>query len=101
MPPAYPDATANIQARLRDVGWLYLPDVIPNADAYLSAIRDTVPWTEQMRARQTASMGIPYNYAGASYPDNPWLLQVREIGQIAVSAQVDVDAVHRRQPVHG
>jgi alkylated DNA repair dioxygenase AlkB len=35
-------------------------------------VRDEVAWTTQMASRQTASMGIPYNYAGASYPEAPW-----------------------------
>jgi alkylated DNA repair dioxygenase AlkB len=31
-----------------------------------------VAWTRHMAARRTASMGVPYNYGGASYPVSPW-----------------------------
>lgn len=45
---------------------------VDDPDALFATMRDEVPWTQQMRSRQTASMGIPYNYAGASYPEAPW-----------------------------
>jgi alkylated DNA repair dioxygenase AlkB len=48
------------------------PGFVPDPDALFAVVRDEVPWTEQMRSRSTASMGIPYNYAGASYPEAPW-----------------------------
>ncbi|NCG21026.1 MAG: alpha-ketoglutarate-dependent dioxygenase AlkB [Rhodobacterales bacterium] len=48
------------------------PDFVPNALGLFEAVRDEVCWTEQMRSRKTASMGVPYNYAGASYPVASW-----------------------------
>lgn len=52
--------------------WGYRPDVVADADALFVTVRDEVAWTDQMRARRTASMGRPYNYAGASYPETRW-----------------------------
>lgn len=43
-----------------------------NHEALFATVRDEVAWTQQMKARTTASMGIPYNYAGASYPEADW-----------------------------
>lgn len=45
---------------------------VAQPDALLRQVLDEVPWTQQMRSRRTASMGIPYNYAGASYPETAW-----------------------------
>ena len=52
--------------------WTYTADFVEDADAVFAQVRDQIEWTRQMASRQTASMGIPYNYAGASYPENPW-----------------------------
>ena len=53
-------------------GYRYLPEFLSDPDVVLARVRDSVAWTSQMKSRQTASMGIPYNYAGASYPENAW-----------------------------
>lgn len=50
----------------------YLPDVLTDPDALLATVIAEVPWTQQMASRRTASMGLPYNYAGASYPEATW-----------------------------
>jgi alkylated DNA repair dioxygenase AlkB len=50
----------------------YRADVVPDPEGLFAEVRDEVPWTEQMRSRKTASMGVPYNYAGARYPVAPW-----------------------------
>ena len=50
----------------------YQPDVIENHEALLAQVIAEVPWTQQMASRNTASMGLPYNYAGARYPEAPW-----------------------------
>jgi alkylated DNA repair dioxygenase AlkB len=52
--------------------WSLTDAFVPDPDALFATVRDRVSWTQQMRSRQTASMGIPYNYAGASYPEAPW-----------------------------
>lgn len=45
----------------------YVPDAFPTADAVLSFLSG-LAWSDQMRARQTASFGVPYNYSGQHYP---------------------------------
>ena len=49
-----------------------LDGFVSDPDRLLHVVREEVSWTQQMRSRMTASMGIPYNYAGASYPEAPW-----------------------------
>lgn len=53
-------------------GWRYIPDVVDDPGRCWAILHDEVAWTDQMRARRTASMGRPYNYAGATYPEAPW-----------------------------
>ena len=53
-------------------GWGYEPGFVDHPDAVFAVLRDELEWTSQMRSRDTASMGIPYNYAGASYPEAPF-----------------------------
>ncbi|MEM6926977.1 MAG: alpha-ketoglutarate-dependent dioxygenase AlkB [Myxococcota bacterium] len=50
----------------------YCPDAVADADALFATVCAEARWTDQMRARRTASMGRPYNYAGASYPESSW-----------------------------
>jgi alkylated DNA repair dioxygenase AlkB len=40
--------------------------------ALMARLLDEVEWTTHMKSRQTASMGVPYNYGGNSYPVTPW-----------------------------
>lgn len=47
---------------------LYVAAAIPTADADLAFLTDEVDWLDHMRARQTASFGVPYNYSGQQYP---------------------------------
>ena len=57
--------------------WRYVPGAVPDHEALFVRVRDEVAWTDQMRARRTASMGRPYNYAGANYPEAPFHPAVR------------------------
>jgi alkylated DNA repair dioxygenase AlkB len=45
----------------------YFAGVLPDADADLAFLLAEVAWDNRMRARQTASFGVPYNYAGQHY----------------------------------
>ena len=45
----------------------YVPHALPDADAALAYLVDEVAWLDQMRARRTASFGLPYNYSGQRY----------------------------------
>ena len=62
-----------------DGGWGYEPGFVHDPDSVFVALRDELVWTSQMRSRDTASMGIPYNYAGASYPEAPFHPVVSEL----------------------
>ncbi|MFT4628638.1 MAG: alkylated DNA repair dioxygenase AlkB [Myxococcota bacterium] len=52
--------------------WSLTLDFVPDPHALFSVVDAEVPWTDQMRSRRTASMGLPYNYSGASYAEAPW-----------------------------
>ena len=45
----------------------YVPGAVPTADADLAYLATEVVWVARMRARQTASFGVPYNYSGQRY----------------------------------
>ncbi|MBG0824493.1 alpha-ketoglutarate-dependent dioxygenase AlkB [Planomonospora sp. ID91781] len=45
----------------------YFTGALPDADADLAFLLAEVAWDERMRARRTASFGVPYNYAGQCY----------------------------------
>ena len=53
-------------------GWTLHHGFVDDPEGVLAQVRDEVAWTRQMRSRQTASMGVPYNYSGATYPLAPW-----------------------------
>ncbi|RKS76698.1 alkylated DNA repair dioxygenase AlkB [Actinomadura pelletieri DSM 43383] len=42
-------------------------DVLPDPDADLAFLLTEVVWDDRMRARRTASFGVPYNYSGQRY----------------------------------
>jgi alkylated DNA repair dioxygenase AlkB len=46
----------------------YIANALPDADDALSFVTREVRWIETMRARKTASYGLPYNYSGQTYP---------------------------------
>lgn len=50
----------------------YEPGFVDDPEALYGRALAELPWTSQMASRRTASLGLPYNYAGASYPENPW-----------------------------
>jgi len=55
------------------------PDFLADHQRLLERLRDELDWTRHMRSRRTASMGVPYNYGGASYPVAPWHPAVRAL----------------------
>lgn len=46
----------------------YVANALPDADNALSFVTHEVCWIATMRARQTASYGLPYDYSGQKYP---------------------------------
>ncbi|GAA2404556.1 alpha-ketoglutarate-dependent dioxygenase AlkB [Actinomadura vinacea] len=45
----------------------YFADTLPDADADLAFLLTEVAWDDRMRARRTASFGVPYNYSDQHY----------------------------------
>ncbi|MFC5814928.1 alpha-ketoglutarate-dependent dioxygenase AlkB family protein [Nonomuraea harbinensis] len=45
----------------------YFADALPHADTDLAFLLTEVTWDDRMRARRTASFGVPYNYSGQHY----------------------------------
>lgn len=45
----------------------YRAHALPDPDAVLSFLLTDLTWEQRMRARQTASFGVPYNYADEHY----------------------------------
>ncbi|GAA4104765.1 alpha-ketoglutarate-dependent dioxygenase AlkB [Actinomadura miaoliensis] len=45
----------------------YVPDALPDADDALAFLLTEVAWDDRMRARRTASFGVPYNYSDQRY----------------------------------
>jgi alkylated DNA repair dioxygenase AlkB len=43
-------------------------DFVTHPDLLLGILPEKVDWDERLRARKTASFGVPYNYSGMSYP---------------------------------
>ncbi|WP_422084776.1 alpha-ketoglutarate-dependent dioxygenase AlkB [Variovorax sp.] len=47
------------------------PAFVASPDALLEWLRSAVTWDERMRARQTASFGVPYDYSQIAYEAAP------------------------------
>jgi len=44
---------------------------VPEGDALFALLSESTAWDTRMRARWTASFGVPYNYSGVTYPLAP------------------------------
>lgn len=53
-------------------GVVYVPDFLAEHEPLLHWAIAKVPWDERIRARKTASYGLPYNYAGLDYTEQPF-----------------------------
>lgn len=62
-------------------GCRVIPGFLPDHQGLLERLVAEVGWTGHMRSRRTASMGVPYNYSGASYPVMPWHPAVRALAE--------------------
>ena len=47
---------------------LFWPDFVHNAATLFADLTASVAWDETMRARKSASFGVPYNYSQMNYP---------------------------------
>ncbi|MFO0727576.1 MAG: alpha-ketoglutarate-dependent dioxygenase AlkB [Myxococcota bacterium] len=53
-------------------GILYLEGFLPKPGPLFDWAVQAVAWDDRIRARKTASFGVPYNYAGLTYPPLPF-----------------------------
>ena len=47
-------------------------DFLPESRALYEHLAATVLWDTRIRARKSASFGLPYNYSGIEWPENPF-----------------------------
>lgn len=59
------------QAQHERTRYRFRPHFIPEPDALFEQLKHSVLWDERMRARKTASFGVPYDYSQISYPAVP------------------------------
>lgn len=66
---------------------IYLnPTFVASPDALLEWLRVAVRWDERMKARKTASFGVPYNYSQISYEAVPMPVELE-----ALCDQIDAE----------
>jgi alkylated DNA repair dioxygenase AlkB len=61
----------------------HFPRVVPDADRAFEQLVTEIVWSDQMRARRTASFGVPYNYSGQMYPEAPMPPIIAAIAAVA------------------
>ena len=71
-------------------GILYVEGFLADDAPLFRWARDHVDWDERIRARKTASYGVPYNYAGLDYAERPFppeleAVRARASEQIGIS----------------
>ena len=61
----------------------YVARSLPDADADFAFLTSEVTWIERMRARKTASFGLPYDYSGQKYETCPMPPTIVAIAELA------------------
>ena len=57
----------------------YYSDFLSETDSLYRLLRDSLTWDRRIRARRTASFGVPYNYSGIEYDYQPFSSRLQEI----------------------
>lgn len=70
-------------------GVSYVPGFLSAHEAVLAWALREVPWDERIKARKTASFGVPYDYAGLSYAEAPFPPELEAV-RAAVSRHLGV-----------
>ena len=52
---------------------LFDPEFFDAPERLMAALLEEVVWDERMRARKTACLGLPYNYSGMTYQEQPFV----------------------------
>lgn len=60
-------------------GVRYLESFLPDHRRVFEWALPSVPWDGRIKARKTASYGVPYNYAGLSYEELPFPAEVERV----------------------
>jgi alkylated DNA repair dioxygenase AlkB len=68
-------------------GVSYVADFLDGHEAVFVWALASVPWDERIKARKTASYGVPYNYAGLTYEAQPFPPELDRV-RAMVSARV-------------
>jgi alkylated DNA repair dioxygenase AlkB len=63
----------------------YFPHVVSDADRLFEQLADEIAWSDQMRARRTASFGLPYNYSGQTYEAVPMPPRIAAVADVAAA----------------
>ncbi len=66
---------------MTDFKILIKADFLENHQALLNHLIKNVDWDERIRARKTASFGVPYNYSQIAYPATPLPAHLAHIAQ--------------------
>jgi alkylated DNA repair dioxygenase AlkB len=56
-----------------------VPQFLSNPQALFEHLAATVAWDTRMKARKSASFGLPYNYSGITWPVGPFPVAVAEL----------------------
>ena len=59
----------------------YVSSFVPKSDSLYQLLVESVTWDESMRARKTASFGVPYNYSHVQYPESEMPAELTRIGE--------------------
>lgn len=60
-------------------GVLYVGDFLAEHEAVFQWALRCVKWDERIQARKTASFGVPYDYAGLSYAQQPFAPELERV----------------------
>ncbi len=73
-------------------GILYVGDFLEEHEAVFEWALANVVWDDRIKARKTASYGVPYDYAGLTYaelPFSPELERVRALVSVRIGREVN------------
>ena len=73
------------------LGILYVERFLCDQEAVFTWAIANVAWDDRIRARKTASFGVPYNYAGLTYEPNPFPPELDRV-RVMVGEHVRMEA---------
>ena len=67
-----------------------LEGFVPNPAELFEWAVATIPWDDRIQARKTASVGVPYNYAGLTYEQKPFPVEIERV-RSAIAKRIGFD----------